>query len=698
MKKELKSFFKEFEGKSFKSKEIAKKLGIKTDHEYQQLKATLYKLYQENFLIRAGKKYKLNILPSSNKIVGTLSMTEEGYGFVIPDNKSIKDIFIPSRYIGSAFNGDKVEVLLFATKRGKNLEGQIISVISRKRKEFIGVLKQKKSLPYIVPEEPDIYKDIMIDPKSLKEAKIGDKVVVGNLTWDEETSNPVGEVIEVFGKYDNLEVEVVSIARDFGIPFSFTENSLNEVKKISPVIDEKDILTRIDFRDKNVFTIDPEDAKDFDDALSIEENSDGNFIVGIHIADVSHYITPDSNLDKEAFARGNSVYLVGKAIPMLPEELSNGICSLKPNEDRLTYSVIAELTPRGKLINHQIKKTIINSKRRFTYDEVQEIIESGTGEFSDEILMLDKLAKILRQKRMKAGSFDFNTAEVKFKLDQSGYPLEAYIKIMKDSNMLVEEFMLLANKIVAEKISRNEKLASKPFVYRIHDLPDQDKINEFARFVKSLGYQLNPTNIKKPVEFQKVLEQAKGKAEENLINELAIRSMAKAFYSTQNIGHYGLGFKFYTHFTSPIRRYSDLIVHRILFNYLQKRPRTLYDQTELDEICEHISTTERTAMEAERFSVKLKQVELLSNQLGYEFDAIISGIVHFGIFVKITTILAEGLIRLRDLDDDFYIYDEKKYAIIGKRTKKMYRLGDKVTVKLVKVNFDKMELDFTIVD
>jgi ribonuclease R len=698
MKKELKSFFKKFEGKSFKSKEVAKKLGIKTDHEYQQLKATLYKLYQENFLIRTGKKYKLNILPSSNKIVGTLSMTEEGYGFVIPDNKSMKDIFIPSRYIGNAFNGDKVEVLLFATKRGKNLEGQIISVISRKRKEFIGVLKQKKSLPYIVPEEPDIYKDIMIDPKSLKEAKVGDKVVVGNLTWNEETSNPVGEIIEVFGKHDNLEVEVVSIAREFGIPFSFTENSLNEAKKISPVIDEKDILARIDFRNKNVFTIDPEDAKDFDDALSIEENSDGNFIVGIHIADVSHYIIPDSNLDKEAFARGNSVYLVGKAIPMLPEELSNGICSLKPNEDRLTYSVIAELTPRGKLINHQIKKTIINSKRRFTYEEVQEIIETGTGEFADDILKLDKLAKILRRKRMKAGSFDFNTAEVKFKLDQSGYPLEAYIKIMKDSNMLVEEFMLLANKIVAEEISRNEKLASKPFVYRVHDLPDQDKINEFSRFVKSLGYQLNPTNIKKPVEFQKVLEQAKGKAEENLINELAIRSMAKAFYSTQNIGHYGLGFKFYTHFTSPIRRYSDLIVHRILFNYLQKRPRTLYDQSELDEICEHISTTERIAMEAERFSVKLKQVELLSNQLGYEFNAIISGIVHFGIFVKITTILAEGLIRLRDLDDDFYIYDEKKYAIIGKRTKKMYRLGDKVTVKLVKVNSDKMELDFTIVD
>jgi ribonuclease R len=698
MKKELKSFFKKFEGRSFKAKEIANKLGIISDHEYQQLKATLYKLYQENFLLKNGKKYKLNSLPKSNKIVGTLFLTEEGYGFVIPDNKSLKDIFIPSRYIGTAFNGDKVEVLLFATKKGKNLEGQIIRVLSRKRKEFIGVVRQAKSLKYIVPEEPDVYKDIFIDPTKTKGAKTGDKVVVGNLIWDDENANPVGEVIEVFGKHDNLEVEIVSIARDFGIPFAFSQKALEEARSINSFIDEKEIQKRIDFRDKIVFTIDPEDAKDFDDALSIEKNESGNFVIGIHIADVSHYILPDTNLDKEALLRGNSVYLVGKAIPMLPEELSNGICSLNPNEDRLTYSVIVELTPRGKLLSYHIAKTIINSKRRFTYDEVQEIIESGKGEFSEQILQLDKLAKILRRKRMSAGSFDFNTSEVKFKLDENGYPIDAYIKTMKDSNMLIEEFMLLANKIVAEEVSKNERLHIKPFVYRVHDLPDKDKINEFARFVKSLGYQLNPSNIKKPSEFQKVLEQAKGKPEENLINELAIRSMAKAFYSTQNIGHYGLGFKYYTHFTSPIRRYSDLIVHRLLFNYLQKKPKNLYDHEELDEICEHISTTERIAMEAERFSVKLKQVELLSNQLGSEFEAIISGIVHFGIFVKITSILAEGLIRLRDLDDDFYIYDEKKYAIIGRRKKKIYRLGDKVTVKLVKVNSDKMELDFIIVD
>lgn len=698
MKKKLKSFFKKYSGKSFKAKEIARKLNIKEEHEYLQLKATLYTLYQENFLLKSGKKYQLNLLPKSNKIIGTLSLTEEGYGFVIPDDKSLKDIFIPSRYIGTAFNGDKVEVLLFATRKGKNIEGQIINVISRKRKEFIGTFKKTKSLPYIVPEEPDVYKDIIIAPNKTKDAKPGDKVVVGNIVWEDEKANPIGEVIEVFGKHDNLEVEVVSIARDFGIPFTFSQKSIEEAKSISSIIDEKEIQKRIDFREKIVFTIDPEDAKDFDDALSIEKNESGNFVIGIHIADVSHYILPDTNLDKEAQVRGNSVYLVGKAIPMLPEELSNGICSLNPNEDRLTYSVIVELTPRGKLVNYQIAKTIINSKRRFTYDEVQEIIEKGKGDFANEILHLDKLAKILRRKRMKAGSFDFNTSEVKFKLDEYGYPIEAYIKTMKDSNMLIEEFMLLANKIVAEEVSKNEKLAKLPFVFRVHDLPDKEKIFEFARFVKSLGYQLNPSNIKKPTEFQKVLEQAKGKPEENLINELAIRSMAKAFYSIHNIGHYGLGFKYYTHFTSPIRRYSDLLVHRMLNSYLQKKPKVLYDSEELEEICEHISGTERVAMEAERFSIKLKQVELLSNQLGSEFEAIISGIVHFGIFVKITSILAEGLIRLRDLDDDFYVYDEKKYAIIGRRTKKTYRLGDKVTVKLVRVNTDKMEIDFSIVD
>lgn len=698
MKKELKAFFKKNPGRSFKPKEIARRLNANSDYEYASLKSALNKLYEEKYLSRTGKRFKLNQIPATNKITGTLELTEGGYGFVIPDNKKIGDIFIAARNLGTAFDGDKVEVVLFAKTKGRNLEGQIVNVIARRRTEFIGTLKKEKSLYFVIPEESEIHRDIYVDPQKLNSAKVGDKVVVGNIIWESPSQNPIGEILEVLGKPGSTDTEVTTIAKEFGLRYRFNQNVIDEAESIKPEITENDLKNRVDFRNKVVITIDPEDAKDFDDALSIEKNKDGNFIVGIHIADVSHYVDYGSHIDEEAELRGNSVYLVGKVIPMLPENLSNNICSLVPNEDRLTYSVIVELTPRGRIVDYQIKKSVINSKRRFNYDEVQQIIETGEGDFAEEILQLDMLAKILRRKRMKQGSFDFNTAEVKFRLDESGRPLEAYIKTIKDSNMLIEEFMLLANKIVAQHVALPEQGEPKPFVYRVHDLPDQEKIVEFARFVKSLGYQLNPHQVKKSSEFQKLLDQVKGKEEEALINELAIRSMAKAFYSPHNIGHYGLGFKYYTHFTSPIRRYSDLLVHRLIFKYTEKPKLPGYTLDDLEEICEHISACERTAMDAERYSVKLKQVEFLSNRVGDEFHAIISGIVHFGLFVKITDILAEGLIRLRDLEDDFYIYDEKKYALIGRRTKKMYRLGDKVNVKLVRVNEERLEIDFLLVE
>jgi ribonuclease R len=691
MKNQVKSFFQNNPGSSFKTKEIARKLNIKNDNDYQLLKANLHQLESEKFLSRNGKRYKLFTLPETNRLIGNFNLNEGGYGFVTPKNSKTGDIFIAARNIGNAFHGDKVEVVLFAKQKGKNLEGQITKIIERKRKEIVGQLKKSKSFYFITPDDPKIHRDIYVESKNLQGSKTGDKVAVGNISWEDRMLNPVGEIIEVIGKEGTLLSEVTSIAREFGIPVSFDKKSLHEAENLSAEISEEEISKRLDFRSNNVFTIDPVDAKDFDDALSIEKLDNGNYKVGVHIADVSHYVKAGSSIDKEASARGNSVYFVGKAISMLPEKLSNNLCSLVPYEDRLTFSVIFEMTNKGILLNHQIAKTIINSKHRFTYEDIQKIIESGEGEYSDEIILLNTLAKILRNKRMKEGSFEFFTPEVEFRLDENGQPINILKKEIKESNMLVEEFMLLANKTIAERIFSRGNI---PFVYRVHDFPDEEKIQEFSRFVKSLGYSFNLKAGKTAIQFNNLMRKVKGTEEEGVINELAVRSMAKAVYSTKNIGHYGLGFKNYTHFTSPIRRYADLLVHRILDKTLISKTGKHYSLDNLTKICEHISATERTAMEAERRSVKLKQIQFLQDKLGYEFNAVISGVANYGIFVELTDILAEGLIRARDLEGDFYVLDERKYSLIGKRTKKQFRLGDRITVKLVRLDLDNLELDF----
>lgn len=698
MKKKIISFFKKNPGREFKSKEIARRLDIGTDHEYSALKSVLYDLYEEDFLSRSGKRYKLNNIPDTNRVTGKLQVVNGSYGFVVLKDQRMRDIFIASRNLGTAFHGDTVEAVLFAKQKGKNIEGQIVRVVKRLRKEIVGTLRKSKSFYFIEPDDPGVHRDIYIDQSDLAGAVEGDKVIVGNIEWNSAVLNPEGKVIEVIGKAGSFDTEVASLAKEFNLPYKFPPKVIHEANEIDSLITGEEISKRIDYRDKTVMTIDPEDAKDFDDALSVEQLDNGNYSIGVHIADVGHYVEKGSAIDKQAQLRGNSVYLVGKVIPMLPERLSNDICSLVPGQDRLTYSVIIEMTVRGRIAGYKISKTVINSKRRFTYDEVQQIIEKGEGEFRHEILVLNKLAQTLRRKRMKEGSIEFFTPEVKFELDGSGRPVRVFKKDIKESNMLVEEFMLLANRITAKHAGAPENGTARPLIYRVHDLPDNEKINEFAKFVKSLGYSFDPGASSRSNQFQLLIQSARGTEEEALINELAIRSMAKAVYSVNNIGHYGLGFKYYTHFTSPIRRYSDLIVHRLLYKYIDNGAAVNYSLQELDEISDHISECERNAIEAERLSVKLKQIEYLQNHLGEDFGAIISGITHFGIFVKISDILAEGLIRLRDLEGDFYVYDERKYSLIGRRTKRQFRLGDHVNVKLVRVDAEKSELDFIIIE
>jgi ribonuclease R len=695
MKRKIKIYFSTNPNLAINAKALGKKLKIKKK-DYEYFKTELHALLKENFLSRSGKRYQL-CKATNKKYVGELQLANgQNYGFVLLKDKNLKDIFISEKHLNTAFDGDRVEVSLFAQRKGKNQEGQIISIVERKRKEIVGVLRKSKSFFFVEPDDIKIHRDIYVSSKNLNKAKDGDKVVVAKIEWETAQLNPEGIITDVLGKAGSYDAEIASIAREFGIRYKFSKAVLLEANNLTNEISNEEISKRLDLRDKNVFTIDPKTAKDFDDAVSIEKLENGNVLVGIHIADVSHYVVPGNPIYKEAEKRATSVYLVGKVIPMLPEKLSNNICSLVPNKDRLTFSVFVEFGSNGERIRYKIAKTIINSKRRFTYDEVQKIIESEMGDFNEEILRLNDIARKLRKERTDNGSINFTTPDIEFILDDKGSPIDIKIKESNESHHLIEEFMLLANRIISSHVNKKSQSEKTPFVYRIHDLPNEEKIKEFALFVQSLGYSFTPDGMNNSSEIQKLLESVAGTEEEAVVNEIAIRSMAKAVYSTQNIGHYGLGFKFYSHFTSPIRRFPDLIAHKLIYDYLGHNKSKNFGMKRLEEICEHSSLMERNAISAERLSVKLKQIEYLKNKIGETFNGVISGITHFGIFVEVSSNLAEGLINLRDLDDDFYELDEKSYSIVGTTNKKQFRLGDKIHVKLKSVNEAKREIDFTL--
>jgi ribonuclease R len=677
-------------------KQVSAKLNVR-DPESREIIYEILKDEVKKSVLKEITPGKFQLLELKTFIEGVVDLTNDGSAFIVTDDEFESDIFIAPRKLRTALNGDRVKVYVYAKSKGKHKEGEVIDILQRAKMEFTGIVKLSERYAFFIPDDRKMMHDIFIPITELNGAKNGIKAIAEITDWPTEAKNPIGRIKHILGAQGENDTEMNAILAEYGFPLAFPAEVEHDAEEISDVITPEEIAKRRDFRNITTFTIDPFDAKDFDDALSYQVLENGNYEVGVHIADVSHYIIPDSALDKEALDRATSVYLVDRVIPMLPERLSNGLCSLRPKEEKLCFSAVFEMDENANIITEWYGKTIIYSDRRFTYEEVQEVIETGEGDFKEEIFKLNALAYKLRDRKFKNGAISFETTEVKFKLDETGKPTGVYVKERKDAHKLIEDFMLLANRKVAERVSKMGKGKHKyTFVYRVHDSPKPDALANFAQFAARFGYKINTKSDKETAKsLNYLMEDVEGKKEQNVLTHLAIRSMAKAIYTTKSSSHYGLAFDHYTHFTSPIRRYPDVMVHRLLFHYLnggQSANAEFYEK-----LCSHSSLMEKKAADAERSSVKYKQAEYLRDQVGNTFMGIISGVTEWGMYVEIIENKCEGMIRLRDISDDFYTLDEKNYAIIGQRKKKIYQLGDEVKIKVKQVDLTKKQIDFSLV-
>ena len=685
------SVFRSSPNKNLNYKQLSKILKIKEMGVKIQMVEVMNEMANAKVL-EETRRGSYRLIQKTTKAIALIKNTNNNGAFATIDNG--EEVFVAKERSQFALAGDEVEVLLFAKKGGRK-EGEVVRVIKRKKVEFVGIIDDSSSNHFLVTDDKRIFFDIFLPSKSIKKAFLNKKVLVKVEGWDDNYKNPVGKVINVIGKIDDHNAEINSILFDYGFSPEFPTAVEDAANKIGGAISKKEIQKRLDIRKITTFTIDPEDAKDFDDALSVKQLKNGNWEIGVHIADVSHYVNEGGIIDKEAAKRATSVYLVDRVVPMLPEILCNDLCSLKPNVDRLAYSVFFEMSKGAKLINYKIKKTIIHSDYSFTYQTAQNTINNKKGVLAEELLLLDKFGKVLRRKRTENGSINFESSEVRFILDKNNNPIDVYFKESLSTNHLIEEFMLLANKTVAKHIGFPKQKA-RPFVYRVHDLPDNDRITGLNNVIKKFGHSIDgrsPNSLSKSLNL--LLNNVKGKNEQQMVETLTVRSMAKAIYTTDNIGHYGLAFKHYSHFTSPIRRYPDLIVHRLITKYIDKKGGV--DKEKLEAMCRHCSEMEKVASQAERDSTKYMQVRFLQNKIGETYTGIVSGVTEWGLYVEIILNKCEGLVKISSMRDDHYVYDEKKYALVGYRTKFSYQLGQKVKIKILKADLEKRQLDFVLI-